>query len=76
MQYSEMFGTRLMPEDANQVRQIAARLQIGESAIVRLAVAHFLKCQEATELEPLIHGSVARTPKPAMSRESAARPTK
>lgn len=48
MQYSEMFGTRLPPELGERVRDYAKEFEVGESAVVRLAVKEFFRKPRVT----------------------------
>lgn len=43
MIYPEMIGTRLSPELAAHVRAYAKEFEVGESAVLRLAVKEFFK---------------------------------
>ncbi len=43
MLYPELFGTRLSPELAAQVRAYAREFEVGESAVLRFAVKEFFR---------------------------------
>ena len=47
MHYSVFVPTRLTPEMATQLRNVAAEFEISESAVLRLAVKRFLESHSA-----------------------------